>query len=105
MRIYFFGFSIPPCPGFCCSCPLFFTPPVVQFAIPKVATMAGGELLVIANALADSDQQVALASDWSIAMDLLLTELKVPQIFHVVCLAALQGDKDWVRLAGDIVKK
>lgn len=45
--------------------------------------MAGGELLVITTALADSDQQVALASDWSIAMDLLLTEVKVPQINYL----------------------
>lgn len=44
----------------------------------EVATLAGGELLTIASCLSDHQQQVNLVSDWSIAIDLCLTELKVP---------------------------
>ena len=48
----------------------------------KVATLAGAELITVTNTLESNEHQVKVASDWSIAMDLTLTELKVGNSFR-----------------------
>ena len=56
-------------------------PSHVVWVQKKVATLAGAELITVTNTLESNEHQIKVASDWSIAMDLTLTELKVGNRF------------------------
>lgn len=60
---------------FCCL-------PVVSIS-SQVATLAGAEFMTIVQRLETDDDRMKLASDWSVSVDVLLTELKDPSLFLV----------------------
>ena len=52
----------------------------------KVATLAGAEFINVVQSLESDEDAVKLASDWSLSMDVLLTEIKARKAqSHRVC--------------------
>lgn len=53
----------------------------------QVATLCGSELVALASSMDPGPKQIQLVSEWSLAIDIILTEMKVGRTgkFDVMC--------------------